>query len=595
MIVRWSPNVGRPNGGRIASALLLTLLGASCGGSENVVPPPAAGLAEPTPEPAEDPLAIPGPEPRVRYGYQIESLTEETVNALHAFADKLRVRDFRGFGHWLADDFLGHDLFTYPDEASRVDRDVFAPDPGHLPRVGSRELVASMRSRLGAWRRVVRSEWNVAAAEFSRDDEPWGRLEVHVVLVGATERGGREALHANLVVQVARDDRGQWRLRRLRVEKLELRRTEDVFFSDVSDSTGVAYEGLRYGRDGNADVWNGAAAGDVDGDGRFDLFVPSSQRNFLYRNDGEGGFSEEAGPRGLIEPSGGTGAVFFDFDRDGDQDLVVAHVGWPNFDGVGQVGGEMLQFYLNDGTGHFSNATQSVGFERPMAAYSLTAFDYDQDGWVDLFVCGYGRIEQEPNDSWIEASNGSANALLRNVDGHRFVDATAEAGLDGRRWSYAAAAADYDLDGDQDLYVANNFGSSQLFRNQGDGTFVDVAPELGVARRGNTMGVSWGDLDGDGRLDLYVVGPTSTASSRILNRLSGKLPDGVLQDLFGLATGDEIYLVRPGGRFERAPDAAGARDAGWAWGNVLADFDLDGALDVFCTNGFVTGDLPQDT
>ena len=109
------------------------------------------------------------------------------------------------------------------------------------------------------------------------------------------------------------------------------------------------------------------------------------------------------------------------------------------------------------------------------------------------------------------------------------------------------------------------------------------------------MGASWGDLDNDGRLDLYVVGPASSAGSRILERLRGSVHATVMSDLVRLASGNALFLGREGGTFEAAPAGFGAAGAGWAWGSALSDLDLDGALDVFCVNGFVTGDLPQDT
>jgi enediyne biosynthesis protein E4 len=306
----------------------------------------------------------------------------------------------------------------------------------------------------------------------------------------------------------------------------------------------------------------------------------------------DGTFRDEAAARGVAGPAGGTGALFFDFDGDGNVDLLVGHVGAERPDRT--IEGSPVRFYRNTGGGRFEDRTADMGAQVVTAASSLVAFDATGDGWLDVFVCGYGYMDRARNDSWVEATNGAPNFLLANRAGERFEDVTRAAGVQDDRWSYAAAAADFDRDGRQDLYVGNNFGSNRLWHNAGGGRFVDVAPALGVEERGNTMAVVWGDVDGDGKLDLYVVGPESAAGKRVLGRVTEAPRIGQLKDLFAMADGNALFLGTDDG-FERSPFAAEARDAGWAFGTVLADLDLDGRADLFCVNGFVTGDLPEDT
>ena len=192
------------------------------------------------------------------------------------------------------------------------------------------------------------------------------------------------------------------------------------------------------------------------------------------------------------------------------------------------------------------------------------------------------------------ATNGQPNLLLRNIDGTRFEEIGAQAGLAGRSWSYAAAAADYDEDGDIDLAVANDYGVNALYRSRGDGTYENVAEELGLLDVGNGMGAAWGDLDLDGRLDLYVSNMSSSAGNRILKRFAERERSDTEDVLYKLAAGNSIFLQRDSG-FERLAPSAGGVGASWAWGSSLQDLDLDGDLDIYVANGFISGDSLKDT
>ena len=572
---------GEPEGARRATA--------------ETVPGPSAGVLAPAPA-LEEPFEFPDPRPRVHNVLQAEVLTTSLVDWLHGVGDKLSIRDFEGLPPFLSPGFLGQDPYAAlgPDGQERA-HGVRASglDPARAPVVDGPHWLAGLRERLAPWRRIEQIHWNVGQADFQIVDETrtWGAVELGLHLVGQTQGGGREALVASFRARVALES-GRWHLERLQLRDGELTTIGRTWFVGVARSAGVHHEGIRYGRPGNdGDAWNGLACGDADGDGRFDVFVPSSTRSFLYRNLGDGRFAEEAEARGLAADAGGTGAIFLDFDADGDQDLAVGHIGWSELDGSSS--GAPLRLYANDGEGDFADVTQAVGLEVHEPVFSLVAFDADGDGWTDLFACGYGRMESERNDSWIEASNGFRDVLLRNAGG-RFEDVTREAGLADRRWSYSAAACDFDRDGDQDLYVANNFGSNRLWRNLGDGRFEEVATALGVAEPGLSMGVAWADLSGDGLLDLFVTQPSSHAGHRVLERLEEEDAVGPLDILQRMAAGNALF-VNEGASFREAAGPAGLGHAGWAWGSAISDFDLDGALDVFCVNGFVTGDLPQDT
>jgi hypothetical protein len=162
-----------------------------------------------------------------------------------------------------------------------------------------------------------------------------------------------------------------------------------------------------------------------------------------------------------------------------------------------------------------------------------------------------------------------------------------------RRWSYAAAFNDVNLDGRPDLYVANDFGENALFVNQGTG-FVDQAETRGVLDPGNGMGADFGDYDNDGLLDLVVTNMSSTAGNRILGRLfpSASPQENVLKKL---ASGNSLFRNRGDGTYQDVTAAAGGLTAQWAWGGGFVDFDNDGWQDLYFPNGFISGKSMKDT
>lgn len=545
------------------------------------------------------------PHRKVEY---VETETETNADRLLAFSDKVRKREFDALGDWFTEDFIGNGLAPVEVAATTalplsVERTDFDVASAHL--VSGAGFAASLEQLIGPWKSVESVLFKVKAAEFQKKARPaWGKLKIKLHLLGRDEDGGMVAIGGWGYARVARV-RGKYRLQKFQLTELHSERRAAPIFADVTAPAGVAHTWARFGTEQNNSFhWNGAACGDVDGDGDWDLFVPSDGRNFLYLAEPDGTYAEVAEERGVAQPDAGTGALFADFDRDGDQDLMVAQVGWTPATSDDDGGGR-IRLFLNDGEGRFTEATgeaRGPGLDVPFVAYTLTALDFDGDGWLDVHVCGYGRVEVEHNDSWIEATNGTPNGLLRcrgaGDDGAflGFEDVAEAAGVRGDRWSYAAAAADVDQDGLIDLFVANDYGSNYLWINQGDGTFQDGAEALAVADRGNGMGVAFGDLNGDATLDLYISNMSSTAGNRILGRLEEDIDPEIHALLKKLAGGNSIFFGGAKGKgFGRVPAENGGTGASWAWSPALFDLELDGDLDVFCANGFVTGELPFDT
>jgi hypothetical protein len=308
-----------------------------------------------------------------------------------------------------------------------------------------------------------------------------------------------------------------------------LYRSDRGTFTDVARALGVADE----------EETRAAAWGDYDRDGDFDLYVGFADAvpgNRLYRNDGSQGFTDVAEEMGVSRGGVTRQPSFVDYDGDGDLDLFVAFRDRAN------------ALFRNDGS-VFTDVTESSGLGDRRRTVSVAWFDMDGDADLDVFVAN---------------QNGDEDGFYRNLGDGTFEDVAADLGMSqpGRSpdtGSVGTALADYDNDGDVDLFVAS-YGPDVLWQNRGDGTFVDVASGTPLAGDHHSVAAAWGDYDNDGWVDLYV-------------------------DTF-LAGEPEArdYLFRNvGGAFEEAtPEAIVGKGAshGVAW----VDFDGDGDLDLSLAN-----------
>ena len=339
----------------------------------------------------------------------------------------------------------------------------------------------------------------------------------------------------------------------------------------------------------NKTGWQGVSVADVNGDGLDDLFLPEQGGlpNRLYVQNRDGTFDDRSAAAAVDYLERALAGLFVDLDNDGDPDFVLSSR-------------PAVLVLENDGRGGFARVRFVAG-DIP-DSNSLSAADYDGDGDLDLYVCAYRRAYDERGVAspvpYHDANNGGRNVLLRNDGGFRFVDATVEVGLDvnNRRFSLAASWEDVDGDGDADLYVANDYGRNNLYRNDG-GRFVDVAGGAGVEDISSGVSVSWGGYNRDGRMDVYVGNMFSAAGNRITYQRKferDRQRAGPLAEVQRMARGNSLFAGAEGGGFVDRSVAANVTMGRWSWSSVFADINNDGWEDLVVANGNLTQTLPDD-
>jgi hypothetical protein len=338
---------------------------------------------------------------------------------------------------------------------------------------------------------------------------------------------------------------------------------------------------------------HGLAIGDVNGDGLDDVYVcqPGGLPNRLYLHRADGTVRDVSAAAGCDFLDNTRSALIIDFDNDGDQDLILATVSG-------------ILFLKNDGSGRFSLANNIPAI---VDAYSLAAADYDDDGDLDIYACRYYQADADPlalpiPAPYFDAQNGGENYLIRNEGDWRTSNATAVSGLDqnNNRFSYAAIWIDFDQDGDQDLYVANDFGRNNLYRNEGRGPggphFTDMAMQLGMRDGAFGMSAAAADFDRDGWEDIYVANMFSSAGSRIsrMPEFKPEIPQEGRAKYQHLARGNTLFRNMAGSGFADVSIPAGVTMGRWSWGSLFVDFDNNGWQDLIVTNGYITGDKSPD-
>ena len=325
----------------------------------------------------------------------------------------------------------------------------------------------------------------------------------------------------------------------------------------------------------------GVSVTDFDRDGWQDVYVTSSALgsvNALYRNLGDGSFVDVAAAAGVADvnrPGTGAsmGAVWGDYDNDGYEDLFLYKYGRP-------------ELYHNVEGTTFARVT-GAGLPAWVNANSAIWLDYDRDGWLDLFLAGYWSEDIDlwnlettriMPESFEYAENGGRKYLLRNRGDGTFDDVTAAAGIDSLRWTLAVGAADLFGTGYPDLFLANDYGVSQVYANQAGEGFLDLSRTSGIGRSPKSgMNAAFGDIFNDGRLSIY---ESNISESGVLIQGNNLwVPTGTF-DAGGVT-------------FENLATSMGVDLGGWSWGAQFGDLNNDGRLDLYLTNGYVSGEVAE--
>lgn len=363
-----------------------------------------------------------------------------------------------------------------------------------------------------------------------------------------------------------------------------------LYFQDVSQSAGIHFIHQSPKLDHKLDhmmpevASMGAAVSivDFDRDGLPDIYATNSgegSKNALYRNMGDGTFkdvAEEMGIADVNQPGTGVsmGAVWGDYDNDGYEDLLLYKWGRP-------------ELFHNDHGHGFTRVTEQAGLPPWINANSAIWFDYDGDGLLDLFIGGYYsedidlwhlKTTKMMPESFEYAKNGGRKYLLHNLGNGKFEDVTEKMGINSRRWALAASAADLRGTGRPDLFVANDYGVSELYFNDGK-RFREVGEQTGIGHSPKSgMSASFGDVFNRGSYAVYV---------------SNISEDGVL------IQGNNLWVPKEGTsgdslQYENLARDLGVELGGWSFGGQFGDLNNDGTLDLFLTNGYISLDRNRD-
>jgi len=475
---------------------------------------------------------------------------------------------------------------------------------------GARKFLDTWRSQLSPYETIATATFEITRLTPAASQPASLDTEIRYIIAGAKSGASREERIAICKVRWSKPKTNStgWIAEQWQVVEESVAQANSPLFLDVTPAflaNCASYKNqLGYGSDywrtvldgaSGIDVYgnNGIAAGDFDNDGFDDLYVcqPSGLPNRLYRNRGDGTFEDVTEKSGVAVLDATSCALFADFENRGLQDLLVVCDSGP-------------LLFINQGNGKFEHKPGAFSFAKPpLGTFTHAALaDYDQDGRLDVYFCLYtyylGLDQYHYPSPYFDARNGPPNFLFHNEGNWNFIDRTAASGLgaENDRFSFACAWGDANGDGAPDLYVANDFGRSNLYRNNGDGTFSATSDQSGANDAGAGMSACWLDAENSGNQDIYVSNMWSAAGLRISDQppFHPDDPAGIKSLYRHHARGNSFYKNLGNGHFENAAARAGLEIGRWGWSSDSWDFDHDGFADIYVTNGYISGTAPQE-
>ncbi len=465
--------------------------------------------------------------------------------------------------------------------------------------------------QLQAWLKPL-SRIDVAEFEITAIDQTSGSpltvtLTIRYDIVGDRSDSKREERVGSWRTEWVRSDQG-WKATKWQAGEETISRTTGPTFIDVTrhalGATASYRDQILRGSDDwrtvldgacGIDVYgnNGLAAGDFNNDGFDDLYIcqPAGLPNRLYRNRGDGTFEDVTEHSGVDVLDNTACALFADFRNNGLQDLLVVCGGGP-------------LLFLNQGDGTFAIKRDAFRFAKPPeGTFTHAAIaDSDGDGRLDIYLCVYsyylGLDQYHYPVPYFDARNGPANFLFHNEGNATFTDRTEAAGLnaENNRYSFACAWGHAGSSAAPDLYVANDFGRANLYRNNGDGTFTAISSAAHVDDAGAGMSASWSDYDNDGKQDIYAANMWSAAGQRVSGQklFHEKTPENIRALYQQHAQGNFLYKNQGDGHFENVGHQAGVAMGRWSWCSDFWDFDHDGYPDLYVANGYISAPNRSD-